>query len=833
MKSLVVAPDRCKDLVHKSRYREATIGEVNGQGIQSTRGKRVCELLFVLGGLWVGLLAFAPSLVGLTTVVPADLLLQNLPWVESSERVDVESFPSNIHAADQAFQGVPYALIVRQSLSFGELPFWNPYFRHGMPLLGNGQSAPFSPLLLPLRFFPLPHGFAWSLVLKIAVLWAGTWLYGRRIGLRGFCCLGLCVGVLFAPQMITWGHHPNFNALVFFPWLLLFVERIACHEDGPADLLASSLGLSVAQAFQLLGGHFQSSFILTVGIVLYGGVRMILENPRTSPKKLLLAGLALLTGTVVAAPAILPFIDVLAGSETLVSREHLGTGQHTIPSDALVLLFKPLDFGSYTGYSERVWTETVHFWNHYQLYVGMLPLFLSPLVLLCLFRPGDYRSVRVAVSWLLPLIVGLELVLGISPFHGKLTALPLFDVHRNARFALFPQIAVVVFAMLALNELVKERKAGAERPGLVLAVTAVLLAIVGFAMGRMGYWDWRPAVTVPAAILAVGAAVAAPIGSRGISRELPWLVPILMLVDVLPVWWNYYPQPPREWYDRATTLPDELQNHLHPEHGVERLITAGTTPCNVSALYEIEDIRGYDFPVSIRHARYRSEVMGVEDDDEIPRECLFEPDCVNALMNSGASWMLASRDLLEIEPWASTETVAALTWDLRLQRIPGAAIATWHKEQSALFAEDTGSAARLARDQLPLSNRCIVIEDANEEYGPESEAVAAPAVPCRIVSRTNNTIVIRAPDSYGPSGWMLVRYSWDAGWTARDQGGTELQIYPAQVKYMAVRLTDESKLVTLKYEPPSFRRGLALSLGGIGFWTAGLGALAALRRRRL
>ena len=51
---------------------------------------------------------------------------------------------------------LPWMQVAREELSHGRAPLWNRYSFAGYPLLGNGESAPFSPLFLATLFVPLP-----------------------------------------------------------------------------------------------------------------------------------------------------------------------------------------------------------------------------------------------------------------------------------------------------------------------------------------------------------------------------------------------------------------------------------------------------------------------------------------------------------------------------------------------------------------------------------------------------------------------------------------------------------------------------------------------------
>src|SRR5438105_10323638 len=74
--------------------------------------------------------------------------------------------------------------VAREELFARRIPLWNRYSFSGYPLLGNGQSAPFSPFFLATLFVPLPQQLVAMAGLKLFVALLFGYLLLRREGIE-------------------------------------------------------------------------------------------------------------------------------------------------------------------------------------------------------------------------------------------------------------------------------------------------------------------------------------------------------------------------------------------------------------------------------------------------------------------------------------------------------------------------------------------------------------------------------------------------------------------------------------------------------------------------
>src|SRR6202166_4216387 len=187
---------------------------------------------------------FAAPLFSGALQVPTDLAYEWLPWSDLAIAGDA---PRNFFQADTLLEQLPFHVQVRRRLLAGEAPLWSHELGTGQPLLGNGQSAPFSPLpLLALPLAPLRAltvAGAWQILLGLLAahalllrLGAGPW--GAALG---------AVSSGLSTYAVVWIYDTPGMAAAFVPGLLLGVLLVRDGEPRAlAGLIACALGLALS-----------------------------------------------------------------------------------------------------------------------------------------------------------------------------------------------------------------------------------------------------------------------------------------------------------------------------------------------------------------------------------------------------------------------------------------------------------------------------------------------------------------------------------------------------------------------------------------------------------
>lgn len=368
----------------------------------------------------------------------------------------------------------PTKVLYAQALSAGRLPLWQPEILTGVPLLAEMQTGALYPLhLLLYRFLPVDLALNYDILLHLALLGAGIFLFARvkHISTIGavLAALALTLGG-FGAARIT---HPNVLSVAsWLPWLLYFHEqwRLGFHR---ALMWAF---LTIAFALQWLGGHPQFALIncLTFTAFVFGslwihrqpppdnGLRPLavrrppspvaLQSPDSNSHSLLTPLSALLSplsalvppfsslalGALIAAMQLLPTFEFARQSARAGGVDQDFFTTFSFHPLYLALLGAPFLRGNpYPNTSVEVIA-----------YVGVLPLILA-FVALILKRERE--------TWFWALL-GLGALLlafgGNTPLYPALRGLPFFNLFRVPARFLFPfEVSLALLAGFGFDAL--------------------------------------------------------------------------------------------------------------------------------------------------------------------------------------------------------------------------------------------------------------------------------------------------------------------------------------------------------------------------------------------
>jgi hypothetical protein len=204
------------------------------------------------------------------------------------------------------------------ALRSGRLPLWNPYVALGRPFLADVETAVFYPPNLLYVLLDPVIAYAILSALHYALAAWGT----RRLCLFLGVASGpswLCATLFAASQALVArlqsGQSHYVAALAYLPLLILLTARLA--EKTTA---ARVLGLAVALALQFLCGHPQVPWIswLALGAFVLGTYGSGAERGKTMAIALGGLALALIAGLALAAPTLLPFLEMVSQGNRLV-----------------------------------------------------------------------------------------------------------------------------------------------------------------------------------------------------------------------------------------------------------------------------------------------------------------------------------------------------------------------------------------------------------------------------------------------------------------------------------------------------------------------------------
>ena len=211
--------------------------------------------------LGIALVALGPSVYQEVLPVPVDEVARGYPYRGVLGEPEVGNALTN----DTTRQMLPWMQLVRESFARFEAPLWTPSSFSGYPLLGNGQSAPFSPFFLTTLFVSLPYQIISMAGLKYFVaLFFGVLLF-RREGLSiGAAMAGAAVFALSVFQSV-YLYYPMTAVTCLLPALLFFIAIVI---DEPLRL-SGRVGLAIVTASIMAGGHPESALHCALGASLF------------------------------------------------------------------------------------------------------------------------------------------------------------------------------------------------------------------------------------------------------------------------------------------------------------------------------------------------------------------------------------------------------------------------------------------------------------------------------------------------------------------------------------------------------------------------------------
>ena len=268
--------------------------------------------------LWLAVLVFL-VLVFFHKFVLFGRIPLNADWLQANfqpGRAYLESSrpPHNSELDDPVYQFYPLRVeAVRQWKSL-ELPLWNPSVLCGTPLLADGISKPFDPLIVLWLLFSAPVAHAVELVFQMLLMVTGMYVLARAFAIPPPGAALSAVVYALNLLAVTWLElRTATGAFAFFPWAFLFLY---CAVEKRSLAFAALAGLFAA--LMEFAGHPQ--FVLYAFVVLGGFVAwrfaadLVAGNRAAAAKTLLLGLLALALGVALSAVETLPFLELVRHS---------------------------------------------------------------------------------------------------------------------------------------------------------------------------------------------------------------------------------------------------------------------------------------------------------------------------------------------------------------------------------------------------------------------------------------------------------------------------------------------------------------------------------------
>jgi hypothetical protein len=812
---------------------------------------------WVFASLLAGLLIvrFWPVLVEGRVFAPTDMVF-DFAFFKADAPAGVPS-ASNPLLSDAVLKFYPWQVAARTSLERGGMPWWNPYIYAGTPLFANGESAILYPINLMGLALPHHAALAFSAILRLFVAGVGMFLFVRAIGVGA---LGSALaGFAFAlgGPMTVWLNYPVGNGYAWLPVLFYITQRLLSTRR-----LAYSAAAGVVIAIQVLGGHYQTVFIMLVAWAAYGlrGVvwtRRLGRDWRPALGAALLLANAATIGLALAAIQLVPFRAWLAGTgeasrraaERLSSWSNPGLVQDAVGTAITMAI--PNFLGNPTlGTMTSFWGTN---FIEQTTYAGIVALALAIYaVALRGRRSAERRDAGAPADPLVffSVLGSVFLLLAVdAPVVGLLNRLPVFDLIAFQRYRIVFVFCVAIAAGFGVDELLR----GSRYPdrvrrlaqGLALyaaagmaALIAVRLVLVHFEAHVTSYNRVRQLYPlmlkafslsyVPMyfpILAAAAAAVAVFCFRKGLlpANSAAVLLIGLASADLMVFGAGFNPTSPA-----AAVFPDtEAARYLRQGLGSalpERIVaTADDLPPNTATPYLLYDVAGSDF-VGRRYAEFALRAGGAMVGANRIRFTRFEPRLLEVL---GVRYVVSSRqpeglDAGRLEKVFSNDHVAIFQNSARLPR-------AFLAREATVAASDKEILDLLVSPGFDSATRIVL-----EEKPPDWWHAGQPSPADRVgVAEYRPGRVVMDAKTAEPA-FLFISDAHDPGWTARIDG-VLTKIFRADFAFMAVPVPPGGHRVELTYEPPGLRLGGAVTAGGAGLTCATLllgWATVARQRRR-
>jgi hypothetical protein len=323
---------------------------------------------------------------------------------------------------------------------------WEPLNDGGRTLEGgwNAIGLLFHRYLIQ-HFLPFPASIAWLAVLSL--LWGGigTFFYCRLIGIGRFG--SFAAGLLFALctenlSLINAGHIQKIEAIGWFPWVLLLLEK-ALRSRRLFHYAMTALLLAV----QFFNMHWQISFYTCLavgGYWLFHEVWRCAAEPgsrKNYSRDILLAAVMTILFFSTIAMSFAPLFSWSKQSERGGGMSQEEGMSWSMPPEEMLTYFVP----GLVGFSRQEAGDVpaagqVYYWGRMHFtqtgdYLGLLPWFLLPLPLI--FRRDRY-------TWFFSFLMGATLIMAL----GKYTFIYQFMFDHLPGFSTFrvPKMILFLFA---------------------------------------------------------------------------------------------------------------------------------------------------------------------------------------------------------------------------------------------------------------------------------------------------------------------------------------------------------------------------------------------------
>jgi hypothetical protein len=729
-----------------------------------TLSRRVAAVLILLPLCLTG-----RALVTGKVYAPIDLAYHFDPLASMATKVGIDRI-ANPLPSDVAVQFLPWNAALRWAIAHGQWPLWNPSELGGNVLAAAAQSAPFHPVTLLGLLLPMPDalGFMASMTYFLAAL--GMFLFLRNLELRSLPSLFGAAGWMLSTYVITYTHTAHGNAIALLP-LVMLGARMVARRPGvrAASMLAGALILLT------LCGHPETSLHIIALATVY-----LIFCAREKLGLVIVSGLgAGIAALLLTAFFLLPMIDAIPQTREY---QHRRSGSETTIASwsavAHVLTLNVIPFADGTpGIEETQHDVSLRHRSLGTAYCGAM--MLAP-ALLALVRARSREKYFFLAVILLGLLAGAE-----APGVTTLLAhLPVFSLAINARMISFAAFGICVLGAIGLQASLADRYTLAWLfLGVAITITTAITLVAVEGTLTPDFVRANAIHEVVPLLLAFAMLRAFTLPRSFISG----LLALLLLQRVMEIGAFI------ATVDRRAFFPPIAGFEQLPRNGEPyRIVAQGPLFApNISALYGLEDVRGYQAMTFARLA------------ETFPLWSIPQPVWSNRVDDLTAPML----SLMNVRfALALPETTPPIGWHL-IGRYPGYQLL----ENSAVLPR-----AFIPRMIHSGANNVLAGMAACRDFASEAwiETEDAPAN----VANGEGSVAVRAVGSHvtlhasmRSAGWIVISETAWKGWGAT-MGRQRLKVHFADRAFLGIYVPAGEHDIELSYRPRAVTTGAIISV---------------------
>ena len=511
----------------------------------------------------------------------------------------------NFLITDPVRQQYPWKELAISMEKNWELPLWNPYSFSGYPLAANFQSAAFYPLNL--LFFILPFYTAWSILIFLASILAGIFLflYLNSLRLNKWASVLGSISFSFSGFFVSWLEWGNIlHTALWLPLILLSIDKIVSSIKYPVLSIKSKNYLvwgfiftfSLISAF--FAGHVQTFFYLLILSIVYFFARWFQYGRKR--EALALFTIYFLIFVIVTAIQWFPTLQFIYLSGRNLDQIPWQNPGWFIPWQNLIQFIAPDFFGN---------PATLNYWGIFNYgefvgYVGIIPLIFS---LYALFLRRDKKTFLFGSLFFISLIFSLPTIFAKIPFFFNI---PLLNTSAPTRLLFVTDFSLAVLSALGLDYFLRTK----NKKQIIYPVLSLMIIFLGiWIFILLGNKNLKLITAenllvaknnfiLPSVLLIISSIL---IFLFVFIKKIPsyfrfffiTFILTITIFDLLRFSWKY-----DSFTKKAYLFPDtQAISFLKKNIGFSRFMTADSRilPPNFSILYKLQSVEGYD-PLYLR-----------------------------------------------------------------------------------------------------------------------------------------------------------------------------------------------------------------------------------------